>query len=329
MTAVIYRFTNIILLLLFVNVALCQQDRRFKGRLVLLDGNQKLLNNISVRLVDQGSGVTGTDGEFAIAVSNTVASVTLSLVNSNWDIIYPIGGKISIPKDTSEVVDVIVGNSPKTILTQALAKSNNEIKSSLLKLGVKQDGIEQALTEFRNEIQAMSNIKLEDLRDQIDLANKREQFYPVLTSAINNYINEAKDLKDAFKFIARHAFDDNQALQVLTDAVNSYSAAYEDINNKHSGYEKMVDDLWNSESKSGEVRDFFKYALGELHSANIFTLNLKIRDINDYNRGNFKGSKKAFKETILREIESSDLQLERRLEELDNRAQVVLTKLAG
>ncbi|TKK64479.1 hypothetical protein FC093_22490 [Ilyomonas limi] len=329
MINILFRFLAIPVLLFTVTSSLSQQDRRFKGRLVLLDGNQKLLKDIGVRLVDQGSGVTGTDGEFAIAISNKAASVTLDLVNSNWEIVYPIGGKISVPKDTNEVVDFIVGDSPKTILTQALAKSNNEIKSSLSKLGVKQDGIEAALTEFRNEIQVMSNIKLEDLKDQIDLANKREQFYPVLTSAINNYINEAKDLKDAFKFIARHAFDDNEALQVLTGAVNSYSAAYEDINNKHSGYEKMVDDLWNSESKSSEVRDFFKYALGELHSANIFTLNLKIRDINDYNRGNFKGPKKAFKEAILREIESSDLQLERRLEELDNRAQVVITKLAG
>jgi hypothetical protein len=68
--------------------------------------------------------------------------------------------------------------------------------------------------------------------------------------------------------------------------------------------------------------------LGELHSANIFTLNLKVRDINEYFRGNVKGSKKVFREQIINDIEYTQLQLERRLEELDKRAQVVLTKLA-
>ena len=88
MINVLFRFTTCIIFLLTASAVLCQQDRRFKGRLVLLDGNQKLLKDISVRLVDQGSGVTGTDGEFAIAISNKAASVTLNLVNSNWGKVY-------------------------------------------------------------------------------------------------------------------------------------------------------------------------------------------------------------------------------------------------
>ena len=157
---------------------------------------------------------------------------------------------------------------------------------------------------------------------------ERDTFYPILASAINNYINEAKDVKDAFKFVARNAFEDPQALQVLTDAINSYNLAYENLNMNYSGYERTVNELWQSESKTTEVRDLFSYALGELHSANIFTLNLKVRDINSYFRGQVTGSKKAFKESIIREIEAATLQLERRLEELDNRAHIVLSKLA-
>ncbi len=52
------------------------------------------------------------------------------------------------------------------------------------------------------------------------------------------------------------------------------------------------------------------------------------RDINDYFRGDIKGSKKAFKDNIIREIETATLQLERRLDELDNQAHIVLNKLA-
>jgi hypothetical protein len=144
-----------------------------------------------------------------------------------------------------------------------------------------------------------------------------------------DYINEAKDLKDAFKFTAKHAFEDPQALQVLNDAVSSYNTVFEQLNKKHTGYEKQVNDLWQSEAKASEVREWFDYALGELHSANIFTLNLKIQEINDYYRGKYRGSKRTFRDSIIRDIESNQLQLERRLEELNNRAQVIITKLSA
>ena len=325
-------FLNIYLISLLIlasDFSFSQEERNFTGRLVFLEGGHQSVNNVSVRLVNQGRGVTGTDGIFVIAINNTVGEVTLELVESEWNIIYPIDGKIGVPRDPNAITNFIIGASPKDILTKAVAKSNNEIKNRLIQLGVKQDGIEQTLTAFINEIQKMSDIKTEDLTDQIDLASKREQFYPDLASAINSYINEAKDLKDAFKFTARHAFDDPQALQVLTDAINSYNVVFEDLNKQHRGYEKRVYDLWQSESKGSEVRELFNYALGELHSANIFTLNLRVRDIDEYFRGHIKGAKKkALKEVVIRDIESSVLQLERRLETLDNRAQILLSTLA-
>lgn len=319
-------------LCLFVSLSLFgygQGVRNFIGRLVFIEGGDKSVGFVSVRLVNQGRSTTGTDGIFQMSINNMISEVTLELVDSKWEILYPIGGKIGVPNNPNTVTNFIIGASPKIILAQAIAHSNNEIKDRLTLLGVKQDGIDQTLTAFLNEIQKMSDIKMEDLTNQIDLARRREQFYPILSSSIDNYINEAKDLKDAFKFTARHAFEDPQALQVLIDAINSYNVVFEDINRMHSGYEKMVYDLWQSEAKEGEVRELFDYALGELHSANIFTLNLKVRDINDYFRGNIKGAKKKeFKEVVVHEIESSELQLERRLEVLDNRAQIVLSKLA-
>jgi hypothetical protein len=317
-----------LLFVLTVGFAHGQETREFTGRLVSFDGGTESIAQVPVRLVNMGTGVTGTDGIFTIAIHENTSEVTLELVNSEMDIIYPTGGRTNVPKNQNAVVEFIIGDSPLDILTRAVAKSNNEIRNRLTNMGVKQDGIEQTLNAFLAEIQRMSNIKLENLNNEIDLAAKREQFYPELASTINHFINEAKDLKDAFKFAARFAFDDQRALLLLTDAVDSYNQIFEDLNKNHSGYEKLVRDYWQSEVKASEVQELFNYALGELHSANIFTLNLKVRDINNYYSGNVKGSKKVFRQRIISEIEQEQLQLERRLEELDNRAQVVLTKLA-
>ncbi len=306
-----------------------QNTREFTGKLVSFNGNENTTKNVSVRLVNLGSGVSGTDGIFTIGINENVEEVTLELVNSNLNIIYPSAGKVSVPKSTNAVVEFVIGDSPKDILTKAVAKSNNEIKNRLSELGIQQDGIEETLNSFLQEIQKLSDIKRSDLNNQIDLASKREEFYPQLAASINDYINEAKDLKDAFKFTARHAFDDKIALQILTETIESYNSVFEDLNKKHTGFEKKVADYWQSEVKADEVSAWFNYALGEIHSANIYTLNLKVTDINDLSRRNIrKSQKEMMEEIILRDIESSQLQLERRLEELDKRAQVLLTKLA-
>jgi|GEM_PF-2559603 len=311
------------------NVCFAQADKKFTGRIVLLSGNPKEIENLSVRLIDIGPGITGTDGKFSIAIKKDAATVTLQLMKSDLTILYPSGGVAKVPADPNEVVAFIVGDSPKDMLTKAVAKSNNEIKTSLSQLGVKQDNIEQTLLAFRDEMQKITNVKLDDLKEQIDIDSKRRDFYPKLSASINDFINEAKDIRDAFKFTARHAFDDQEALNVLIDAIKNYNVAYEEINRQHSGYEKIVLDLWESEPKASETREFFNYALGELHSSNIFTLNQKISEINEYNRGNLKASKKKeMKDMILHDIDTQELQLDRRLQELDNRAQVLLSRLA-
>jgi hypothetical protein len=312
-----------------LSVCSCFGQGKFRGRIIFFDGVKKPAANVAVRLLREGDGTTGTDGIFTIAIHDTTRTITLELVKSPFAVIYPANGVAQVPKGDNQVIDFYIGDSPKDILTKAVAKSDNELKARLTQLGIKQDGIEKTLNAFRDDIQKMSDIKIANLKDAIDLDSKRREFYPEFAAAINNYINEAKDLKDAFKFTAKHAFDDPQALQVLTDAINSYDIAFKQINNNHAGYEKMVLDLWESEAKASEVREFFNYALGELHKSNIFVLNLRIKDINDYNLGHVKGSKKAFKEMISHDIDTLVFQLDQRLQELDSRARVILNKLAG
>lgn len=327
--ALIFRINvNVFLFLVSFN-CFSQGERIFSGRLILLNSDQKYLAHEPVKLVNMGTGVSGTDGVFSIPINNSARNVTLVLSKSKLDILYPVGGITPVPKDPDEITNFIIGESPQTVLTRAVARSNNEIKRSLAEVGIKQNLIEEMLSAFRSEIQELTNNRLADLNEQIALDTKRKEVFPQIATAINNYTNEAKDLKDAFKFTSRHAFEDPQALQILTASINNYNDAFEDLNKKHSNYEKMVKDYWENDAKAGAVRDLFNYALGELHSANIFTLNLKIRDINEYYRGGLKASeKKTLKTMILRDIETSQLQLERRLQELDLRAQTVLTELA-
>ncbi len=309
-------------------LCLAQQTQIFRGRLVHINGLDSLVQNIQIRLLDLGTGTSGTDGVFAIGIPKDINEVTVELVNNESTIIYPREGKISVPKNVDILVEVIIGESTMNILTKAIARSNNEIKANLEQIGINQGDIEETLNAFRNDIQSLTDIKISDLKKEIDLEDKQSSFYQEMSITLLNYINEAKDIKDAFKFVSRHAFDDQQALLLLTDAVNNYNVAYEELNKEHSTYEVEIQKLWQSERRTSEAREVFNYALGELHSSNIFVLNLKLEDINNYFHGKIKSSeKKQIKESILREIDQTEFQLDRRLAELDKRALVLLANL--
>jgi hypothetical protein len=303
-------------------------QRKFVGR--LLDADRRPVVGMGIRVVNIGPTKSGTGGDFEIAIPINSDVVTLELAEKKFSIIYPFGGIANVPKNQNQPIEFYVGTSPTKLLTMAIARSNNEMKENLSKIGIKSDDILSTLKSYKESIETLIDIKLEDISAEEELDNQRKGFYPTLSKAINNFINEAKDLKDAFKFSTDHAFDDPQALEILTRSINSYNDAYEEINKNHSSYEKNVKDYWANDSKETEVKEWFNYALGELHSSNIFILNLKIKDINDYNTANLsKTEKKALRTRVLHEIEVIDLQLDRRLQELDKRAEVLLNRLAS
>lgn len=314
----------------FIGSIICfsQQTQTFKGRLVHINGIDSLVKNIQVRLIDLGTGTSGTDGVFMIGIPKDTNEIILELVDNESTIIYPRGGKVSVPKNSDFLIEFIIGESTMNILTKAIARSNNEIKSNLEQIGISQGDIEETLHAFRSDIQALTDIKISDLKKEIDLEDRQSLFYQEMSKTLLNYINEAKDIKDAFRFVSRLAFEDQEALLLLTQEVKNYNVAYETLNKEHSSYELEIQKLWQSERRTSEAREVFNYALGELHSSNIFVLNLKLEDINEYFHGDYKKSEKeAIKKAILRDVDQTEFQLDRRLDELDKRAQILLANL--
>ena len=308
-----------------------QGTRTFKGRLISLTGDNNMVKRVPIRIVGVNSGLTTDDGSFTIAISDKISELTLSLdSNTKNSIVSPVGGKVNVPANPGAITDFYVGEAPEALLRKAIAKSSSDIKQSLEKLGIKQDGIDQTLSAFMLQIQQMTNIKITDLRNELEIENQRRAFYPSFSAMMMNYINEAKDIKDAFKFTANHAFEDPLALKVLNQAIENYNAAYEKLNNSRRNDEKTVMDLWEGSDKVSEVRELFNFALGTVHAENIYVLNTKGNDINDYNRGEYhKMKKNAFKASVVREIEFLIFKLEKVLSELDNRSQIVLSRLAN
>jgi hypothetical protein len=160
---------------------------------------------------------------------------------------------------------------------------------------------------------------------------KKSAVYAEMSSALGSFIIEAKDLVIAFRKSNDAMFEDNLMLRQLTDAVINYNTAFNKLNNDRMSYEKEVLLYWNNEALYNDVRYLFDYALGELHSANVLELNGALSTINDINLGKIAGRKneRDAKEKVLMSIYQNTGQLDKRIQELERRANRILYTLSN
>jgi len=160
----------------------------------------------------------------------------------------------------------------------------------------------------------------------MSVTNKDEAF-PLISSTINDYINEAKDFKDAFQMLGLQATESRQAHGKLTDAVDQYNRAFEKLNKDRFTFEKYVASFWKNDVETLEFKSLMDYLLGDVHGVNILTLNQKISTINDIagNRVKRPGDKK---QELEKDISEEVLRLDKQLQELERRTNRILHTLS-
>ena len=160
----------------------------------------------------------------------------------------------------------------------------------------------------------------------LNVASKDEAF-PLISNTLLDYINEAKDFKDAFQMLGLQATESRQALTKLTDATEQYNRAFEKLNKERLTFEKYVSAFWESPVKSLEFKSLLDYAIGDLHGVNILTLNQKLVVINDIANGRVKQIN-AKKKELEKDISQEVLMLDKRLQELERRTNRILYDLS-
>jgi len=160
----------------------------------------------------------------------------------------------------------------------------------------------------------------------VSVTNKDEA-YPLMSATLTDYINEAKDFKDAMNLLGMPATESREALAKLTDATEQYSRAFEKLNKERLTYEKYVATFWKNDVQTLEFKSLMDYAIGDLHGVNILTLNQKITTINDIAHNRVKRPGEAKKE-LAKDISEETLRLDKRLQELERRTNRILYELS-
>jgi hypothetical protein len=192
--------------------------------------------------------------------------------------------------------------------------------------------VSQLTGEFSFEVRALVKSKVIEIDKSTTVVSRnlavasKDDAYTVMSSTLSDYINEAKDLKDAFQILGVQATESRQALAKLTDALEQYNRAFEKLNKERLTYEKYVDIFWHREVMTLEFKNLMDYALGDLHSVNILTLNQKIVTINDIANARIKRAGEAKRE-LTKDISEEVLRLDKRLQELERRTNRILYDL--
>jgi hypothetical protein len=163
--------------------------------------------------------------------------------------------------------------------------------------------------------------------DRSAAVTSKDEAFPLISGTINDYLNEAKDFKDAFQMLGVQATESRQAHTRLTEAIEQYNRAFEKLNKDRLTYEKYVATFWKNDMESFEFKSLMDYILGDVHNVSILTLNQKINTINDIAGGKVKKAGEKKRE-LEKDISEEVLRLEKQLQELDRRTNRILHTLS-
>jgi hypothetical protein len=160
---------------------------------------------------------------------------------------------------------------------------------------------------------------------------KKDAIHAQISSALGSFIIRANDIVNVFRGMNDQHLDDYLTLKKMTEVVLQYNEAFNTMNNNRMAYEKQVLVYWKNEALYNDVRYLFDYALGELHAVNVLELNEALYTINDINGGKITGRKneREAREKVLASIIQNTNQLDKRVEELERRANRILYTLSG
>lgn len=281
-----------------------------------------------------------------IAVWLLVFSVSQSLQAQSISnvVAEAVGSKIIVRYDIENAI-------PDQLFEVALYSSNNNYSTSLA--NVSGDGVGFSVSsgkarviiwdvlkdvkefsgEYSFEVRALKKSRVVEVITMTGTADRsvnvasKDEAFPLISNTLMDYINEAKDFKDAFQMLGLQSTESRQALAKLTDATEQYNRAFEKLNKERLTFEKYVSAFWDSPVKTLEFKSLLDYALGDLHGVNILTLNQKFVIINDIANGRVKQIK-AKKNELEKDINEEVLMLDKRLQELERRTNRILYDLS-
>lgn len=277
----------------------------------------------SARFIINGQQLA-TDPQGIIKTSLKSTSIIADVQSADprvYQVKYPVDGHVILPKDAATMVDIFIARPSADVvktLSAQMDRSQVKMESALVKKIE-----EQSSRTYKDIIGLLSKTSV----NNAVLTKGRLEFLPLITQALNQYLNDARNFNDAFLAVGNSP-DKDAVIRQLEQSVYSYNEIYELINTNKSTYEQAIATYWNSRELSLKFSSLVDYTLDEIHKPYVLEVNYTyINRINQYLEIKNRKEKNAAKTVLKSDIQTYNASLSRRLTALGERVSAFITLL--
>lgn len=258
---------------------------------------------------------TDPQGIINLSIPNQISFANIGSVSPKQYIIeYPMEGRASLPKDNAVFVDIYVskpGPDPVKLAVREIARLSASADARLIKK------LQEESRRGYDSIVFLLSSKVKP--DESLLARGRMEFLPLISSALNQYLNEARDANDAFLSLKR-SLDNPAAFNQFAAAIMSYNEIFELLNGNKSTYEQAISTYWKSKELALKFSNLIDFTLEEIHKPYLLEINYTFLDrIYQYNDEQNKNRKRELGKSLETDIAQHAASLTRRLNSLGER----------
>lgn len=317
------------ILLSFLVLATTAQTTKYKFTIRYEDYGP-LKNEII--LINSNAVNTDNFGNVEVDIqSNALVAAIASPDINKYRIRFPASSHAILPKSGSVIIDIFVEKPfSKNLAYKGLTKEDLIAQQKALeRYQQTQDAqLVKSIKEFHNRLYDSLNVLLRtSANEEIKIKAGRLEFFPEISKALNHYLNEARDLNDAFRILSI-SMNKKEAYQQLADAIYSYNEIFELINSTKSAYEQAIETYWNSKELSLKFSNLIEFSLEEIHKALILEINSTFTErFYNYTAETKSSKKKALGEQLKRDVEEHAEKLERRLNSMGERITALISIL--
>ena len=246
---------GVILLLALLAPAASAQNPVLRGE--LLDRDGRAANGVRVLIVGHPPEVVVRDGGlFAHPLSGDPSEVTVRVVGEpGVGVLFPPGGRLSVPRDPNAVVTVVVGASIDEAVRERIETDLRAIRETLALRGVPEDRIEAAVAaEMQGLVARLEEITRGAVEGAVAGAEQVE-LRERINRHLSAYLRAAGDLVRVFGLIDPDQEMGASRFQALYRTAEQYSNAYGTVDGELAAVPPSLERAWPGEPGAAARRE--------------------------------------------------------------------------
>lgn len=184
---------------------------------------------------------------------------------------FPVEGHVLLPKNPTVLVDVFMAKAAGDPSAKLAADANRAQSRAVSEIARKLD--EQSTRMYKAVTSLITQKKVE----RNELAKGRLEYLPLISQALNQYVNEARDFNNAFGKMSL-SLTNKSLYAELTEAIYSFNDMYELLNANRNTYEQAVATYWNSKELALKFSNVAGFALDDVARQTIYEMNFTYID---------------------------------------------------